>query len=231
MSPEERDALAAEFVIGTLPTEERARARDLAATDPGFAALIRTWEDRLAPLDRSTPSVDPSPMIWHRIEAQIAPASGGTAVDFRRRVRVWRGIALAASALAAGLAAVLVLGPATVQQPASGQFVAVVNRDAELPALIVEMDTAAGTVTVRPVQAEQPEGRSLELWVIPEGQAPRSLGVIDPAERTIRIAAERAGELPRTGAFAVSSEPPGGSPTGAPTGPVIYSGALIAIGE
>jgi anti-sigma-K factor RskA len=137
----------------------------------------------------------------------------------------------AALALAAGLAAVLVVDRLPLwlgTPPAAGaRYVAVVNRDASLPALIVDVDTAAGVVTVRPVAAEQPADKSLELWVIPEGEKPRSLGVVDPKDAVIRIGAEKSGPIPAKGVFAVTVEPPGGSPSGDPTGPVVYSGPLI----
>jgi anti-sigma-K factor RskA len=91
----------------------------------------------------------------------------------------------------------------------------------------VDVDTARGIVTVRAVAMEQPSDRSLELWAIPEGGQPVSLGLVDPATAVQRFRPEVSGTIPTRGQFAVSVEPPGGSPTGAPTGPVIYSGILV----
>jgi anti-sigma-K factor RskA len=90
------------------------------------------------------------------------------------------------------------------------------------------VDTRAGLVTVRSVGAETPADHSLELWYIAAaGGTPRSLGLVDQKRRqAVLPAAARTGDL--AGAtLAVSVEPPGGSKTGAPTGPVIYSGKLI----
>jgi anti-sigma-K factor RskA len=104
-------------------------------------------------------------------------------------------------------------------------FVAVINRDATAPALIVRVDLATRIVTVRPVAAERPSDRVFELWYVPDGAGPRSLGIISAANTTrSRLPANAA---PESGLLAVSLEPPGGSPTGAPTGPVVYSGRLI----
>lgn len=248
MTPEERDGKAAEFVLGTLPVGERAEAAALIDSDPAFAAAVRAWEDRMAPLDAATAAVEPPARVWERVQRAIGqdPAmvrvdarerlvdsAGPVAdvVDLTRRLRRWRRISGAAMALAAGLAALLVVDrlPQFLGTPpaAGARYVAVVNRDASLPALIVDVDTAAGVVTVRPVAAEQPADKSLELWVIPEGQKPRSLGVVDPKDAVIRIGAEKSGPIPAKGIFAVTVEPPGGSPSGDPTGPVVYSGPLI----
>lgn len=244
MTAEERDQRAAEYVLGTLPEEERLAAAALVQSDPPFARSVEAWERRFAPLDAETAPVAPPARLWRRIEAEIereaavprvdprqrlADAAGpADVVDIRRRLRRWRRIAVAAGALAAGLAGVIVYDRLPLLFGGQGgRYVAVVNRDASLPALIVDVDTLRGSVTVRPVAAERPEGKSLELWVVPDGFAPRSLGLVDPGAPVTRIARERAGPLPAKGVIAVSVEPPGGSPTGSPTGPVIYSGALI----
>jgi anti-sigma-K factor RskA len=66
--------------------------------------------------------------------------------------------------------------------------------------------------------------RSLELWSLPPQGAPRSLGLIAADKATV---VQRGKVLDGTAAFAVSLEPAGGSPTGAPTGPVLYVGKLV----
>ncbi|WP_128566456.1 anti-sigma factor, partial [Methylobacterium crusticola] len=146
------------------------------------------------------------------------------AVDLRPALRRWRRAALAAGALAAGLAVFIALERLP---PAGAQYVAVVNRGGALPALVVRVDTRAGAVQVRSLSAEAPPDRSLELWVIPKGEAPRSLGLLSaaPATRLALPAAERA--RLDDAVLAVTVEPPGGSPSGAPTGPPVYSGALL----
>lgn len=249
MTGEERDAMAGEYVLGTLSREERADAEILLVSDPAFAAAVRDWEDRLAPLDAATAPIAPPVALWARVEAAIgnpraaiarephvdprarlADAAGpeDDVIDLTRRIRRWRGLTAAVTALAAGLAAIVILDRLPSPDPvAAGRYVAVVNQDGSRPALIVDVDTARGLVTVRPVAAEQPADRSLELWAIPEGQQPVSLGVIDPKDPVIRIKPTQAGVIPTSGAFAVSVEPVGGSPTGQPTGPVVYQGVLI----
>jgi anti-sigma-K factor RskA len=75
--------------------------------------------------------------------------------------------------------------------------------------------------------AVQP-GRVLELWSVPPQGAPRSLGLISADGATVLPRGKLPDTLLKGGtdALAVSVEPPGGSPTGAPTGPVVYAGKL-----
>jgi anti-sigma-K factor RskA len=94
--------------------------------------------------------------------------------------------------------------------------------------LIAEVDTASGVIRIRSLSAQAPAGNSLELWHVPEGGAPRSLGVLEAGAEAQTIRNGAAGQ-PMSGIIAVSVEPEGGSPTGQPTGEVIYTGRLIPI--
>jgi anti-sigma-K factor RskA len=237
---EEQEARIAEYVLGTLPPGERAEFERELAADPALRAGVTAWERRLAGLAAQVPPVQPGGQVWAALERAIgpeappAPAPAAPAV-LRRSAEArllrsrawWRSAALAAGALAAGLAAFILL-PRAEPPVRPDSYVAVVNRGGDLPALIVRVDTRAGVVQVRPVRAEVPADRSLELWFVAAGAAPRSLGLIDADDRK-RLAIPEAlrGSALVGGTLAVSVEPAGGSPTGAPTGPVVYSGTLI----
>jgi anti-sigma-K factor RskA len=234
------DDRAAEYVLGTLDAAERAKFAVSLAADPAARAAVSAWERRLAPLSAAVPEEAPPSALWERIESALpgAQASAGRALRVIERglansdntaalqvsIDRWRGGALAAGALAASL--LMFIGGRGIA-PAPGEadsYVAVVNRGGDQPALIVRVDLASGSVFVRPVAAQAPEGKSLELWYIDAGKAPKSMGVV--SGNTFQMALP-AGLKPEKASFAVTVEPKGGSPTGAATGPVIYSGKLI----
>jgi anti-sigma-K factor RskA len=223
------DGLAAEFALGTLDPGERAAVSARRLREPSLDAAIRAWEERLGPLAETVPSVAAPPGLFARIEAAIAGV-GATprVIDLERRLRRWRILAAAAGAIAASLA--IVVGVREAQRLAEPQsFVAVLQRDAASPAFLVSIDLASRALTVTPVAAEPQPGRDYQLWLVSETlPAPRSLGLVRQAGLTRGEAdAGIPPDVVRGATFAVSLEPAGGSPTGAPTGPVLFTGRLI----
>jgi anti-sigma-K factor RskA len=65
------DALAAEYVLGTLDAEERARARTLLEADETFAAKVELWERRFGDLYLMVEPVEPDSGVWARIKAKM----------------------------------------------------------------------------------------------------------------------------------------------------------------
>jgi anti-sigma-K factor RskA len=231
---EEREIDAAEYALGTLSADERARMESRLKDDPALREAVRRWQTRLAPLDDTARAETPRPEVWRAIE-QATSLTGPAAepesnvVHLRRQLGAWRTATMLTGALAAGLA-VFVLFDQFVAPPASeaGRYIAVVDSGGVEPALIAAVDTTTGLIRIRRLTAEAPAGRSLELWHVGEGQAPRSLGLLQT-----NLEAQTIGELPDgmpiEGTLAVSVEPAGGSPSGSPTGPIVYSGRLIRV--
>jgi anti-sigma-K factor RskA len=223
------DALAAEYALGTLSARARRRLARVSRTDPVVARAIGAWETRLAALAESIPGVTPPPRVWTAIRTRLGlpgddlPArADGT--DWWKSLGLWRGLTVAASALALVLAVAL-LAP----RPDRGEETIVIvlaGQDAK-PALVASADRAGRFLTIKPIApVSVAADRALELWVLPQGGDPRSLGLI-PASGIARVPLAPAGvALQEIPALAVSLEPAGGSPTGKPTGPVLYSGAV-----
>lgn len=226
-----RDLRAAEYVLGTLPADEREEFARALGGDADVQASVRAWERRLGPLGLAIPDVTPPDSVWQAIARAVPGPSHDVANDNRlqavtAQLRRWRLATGAAGLVAAGLAAAMVLGPKGIEppQPSGARYVAVVTSGGALPALIVSVDTAAGTAQVRPVKAETPSDRSLQLWYVGSDKTPKPLGLIGAQTSRVNLPeGARGGE----GVFAVSVEPPGGSPTGQPTGQVVYTGQLI----
>ncbi len=226
---EDREGQAAEYVLGTLDPNERRDFEAAMAADTSLRELVEGWERLLAPLALALEPVSVPTHVRHRILAAIAPlAAPGTALHFERKAKLWRGLAIGAWAAAAVLAGVLIFRPPLT--PGAGRFVAVLQSDGQSTAFLASVDLANGTISVRPVSATLPEGKSYELWALGAGrEKPQSLGIL---RADFRVPASKLERLERPAlsetVFAISLEPEGGSPTGQPTGPVLFTGKLVA---
>jgi len=227
---DDTDALAGEYVLGTLDAAERAVVAARRQREPTLDAAIAVWEERLAPLMDEIAPVTPPDHLQDAIMRRIDGAAGNVEIAaLQRRLRTWRIATLGACAVAAGLVLFVATNPLAPTLPAQN-FVAVLQHDAASPAFLVSVDVAARSLTIRPVAAMAQTDRSYELWLVSKRlKAPRSLGVVQNAAFT--VASSRLNDLPpklvRDSTFAVTLEPLGGSPSGLPTGPILYSGTLV----
>jgi anti-sigma-K factor RskA len=238
MTPED-DLAAAEYALGTLSPSERATLAARRLREPDLDQAIRAWEHRLAPLAEALAPIDPSedylPAIQARIRA-VPPALGETAAtmdaviaDLRRRAGRWRSAAIAASVVAALLAVGLAVRE-TGRSASPHEYVAILQKDAGSPAVEVTVDLDRLEFSVRPIAATAPPGKSYELWLIDQRLGPpRSLGVVGDARRAASLAGY-ARSIVQDATYAVTVEPPGGSPDGKPSGPPVFVGKLIPVG-
>ncbi|MES2888943.1 MAG: anti-sigma factor [Pseudomonadota bacterium] len=225
--PELAERLAADYVSGTLRGGARRRVEALLPAHPVLRAAVRRWEARLVPLTASLPPVPPRPEVWQSIARRLgfaAPVAAAAPVRWWQQLSVWRGVSAFATVAALVLSAQL-LAPSPVQPP----LVVVLNpatpaADGLVRASFVASISGDGrAVVTRPLTPVSLQAdRALELWAVPAEGAPRSLGLIASDTATVQK-----GRVPvGTAALAVSLEPAGGSPSGAPTGPVLYVGKL-----
>jgi anti-sigma-K factor RskA len=227
------DLLAAEYVVGVLSAEERREAAARIERDPGFARLVEAWEARLSPLADGYPEVDPPAAAKQALDrvlfagAAAIPADPATRGGLWQSLAFWRGLTVAALALLVIAIAV----PLLTRSPKSEtQFVASIAPKDSAVNYLAYYDPAAHDLALSHVSGDRGTAHDFELWAI-EGQAqPVSLGVI-PAGKTIRvrISPEIGKLLANGGTLAISLEPPGGSTTGQPTGPVVAAGGLNRI--
>jgi anti-sigma-K factor RskA len=215
----DRDLLAAEFVLGSLEGAERGEAERLLATDPAFSRSVAAWQQRLTPLATHIAPAAPPIGLWRSIEASIEPPAPANVRPFRRRVRFWQAATAGALAIAASLAAFVVL-----RQPEQVRVALLAPSSGGAPVLMATT-SRGGELVVRPaVSISVPTDKDLELWALPQGETkPRSLGVLPPSGRSL------ATSLALNTQLLVSLEPKGGSPTGQPTGPVLYGGWFTTI--
>ncbi len=227
--PELADRLAAEYVAGTLRGPARRRFEALLPAHATLRAATRAWQDRLMPLTACVAPEKPSAGVWAKIEQRIhstrAP-SEISSLGWWRQLAFWRAFS-GIAALAVVSLSVLLANPGPAQAPIIVVLssTAPAEGGAVVPASFVASISADGrAVVTRPlVNVSVSADRVLELWAAAGKGAPRSLGLISANGAS----AFTKSTLPvGTDHLAVSLEPPGGSPTGAPTGPVLFVGKL-----
>ncbi|WP_305969802.1 MULTISPECIES: anti-sigma factor domain-containing protein [unclassified Mameliella] len=217
MPEDDDDLLAAEYVLRLLSADLEGVAARRVDEDPEFAARVHHWESRLADLADELDEVRPSPRVRRALLASV-----GGAPESRAR-RWWLGAGLGVATLAA-LAYVAPL-PFLTRGPDLGAELASADG-----ALRYEAQVTGDELVLARLEGGPREGRALELWLIAQDDpAPVSLGVLPDADvaevaLTPALAARMAG-----GTLAVSDEPPGGSPTGAPTGEVLAAAPLVEL--
>lgn len=208
----EDDLLAAEYVTGLADLEARNAAEARIRRDPGFAALVARWEERLAPLQEDYPET-PAPPLLPQIEARIF----GKPARPRWRLSWLAGGAVAAASLAL---AVMVAQP---DRPTPRPTLTATLADADQPLVLnATYDAAEGVLELRRTGGPAaPDGQDYQLWLIGVDGVPVSLGLL--RDEVLRTGAE--GLAPGV-LLAVSLEPLGGSPEAVPTGPVLVSGVV-----
>ncbi len=231
LTPELLDALAAEFVLGTQTPRIRRRMQSLVNQEPALARRVAFWETQLNPLSERARPVPVPPWVWRRIEAALQPAEKNEHSGWWRNLLVWRWT----TGLATAMAVLMALLPPAEQRPAAltaaGGVVLVLSDADTKTAWLVSRQSDSSPIKAQalsvPVLTLQ---QAYELWLLPPGGAPVSLGLLNEQGGTVLQPGEDLNHLLQPGAgMAVSLEPPGGSPTGTPTGPVVYSGSVLAL--
>ena len=218
--PELRERLAAEYALGTLRGRARERLRRWLRDDAELAREVAAWEARLVPMAEAIRPVAPPPRLWQGIENRLENA--------RKPFSFWKTLGLVASGAAAALLAVAVLLPPQ-RAGISPSYIAVLSDPkTNHPVLVATAERGEMVLRVNTLDpAIHVAGRSLELWALPRGAQPRSLGLVSDQKAILRLAAAADQSLGDVPTLAVSLEPQGGSPTGQPTGPVLYTGPCV----
>jgi anti-sigma-K factor RskA len=229
-NPELREKLVTEYVIGTLHGQARSRFQSLMRYDPELRKLVAEWETRLTPLAAAAGEIAPPARVWRAVSRRVASARAPAGLAF------WRGLAVTSTAFALVLAIFIGMKPAPELPMAS---VAVMADDKGQPSMVVswppmkQMRDPHVRIKVLQEHPTMAAGTAWELWMLPRGQAaPVSMGLITTdVNQVMKVRPELARRMGAGEAWgvAMSVEPAGGSPTGAPTGPVIYKGQCFRI--
>lgn len=230
MESEEQDLLAAEFAMGTLEGDVLERAERLVAEDPAFARDVEAWRRRLGALDRTADPETADDALWKRIEQSLDGADDtrteaavpSHAPQAAANQNFWKRCAMGGLAASMLLTAGLVTAVAT--RPAEPLFVAVLLADDRRPGALIQIYEDQEVKLVPLQEFAIPPEQVFQVWTLPTPQsAPVSIGLLSQA-RSVRL---NLSDLPSPASnqfFEITLEPAGGSPTGRPTGPILYKG-------
>ncbi len=220
-NPALRRALAADYAIGLMAPSARRRFEQLMADDPALQRELAQWQETLVSL--TAPIVEePVPeQVWENIVARIEPQR--LHVPQRPRLRRWR------QAIALAAAVVLAIGIGLFYDRDQAHYSATLMSASNQPA--VKVQAYDQYLQVEPLNlAAAPAEHSMELWAIPANGTPVSLGLMpEGGKGKISLNERQRKLLAEPIALAISLEPAGGSPTGQPTGPVLYQGTLVSL--
>lgn len=224
MTDDDRTVLAGEYVLGLASPEERAQLERGLDRDFELRRAVYYWQDRLFAMTRLPDPSDPSPALWPRIEKSLKPAGEPPRAGWWESLALWRTVSVVALAAAVALG-VRFLAPTAAPE----RYLAVLQNDQKTAGWIVEIE-ARGRVRLVPLAATPvPPQRALQFWTkAPSATVPTSLGLV-PGDRVTEIPAARLPALEPDTLFELTLEPETGSPTGRPTGPILFVGRAVAI--
>ena len=227
----------AEYVLGVLDADTRAEVAHEVMISDEAATAVALWQRRLLPLADTIADVTPAPYVWARIHDALQLDAPARAVAPARRglwnnLPLWHWLGIGATAAAVALLVVVNLpqrAPTPIEAHA-GYLAATIQQDNGSTGWTATMDPQRGRMIVVPATPLAFEaGRAPELWLIPAGGKPISVGMIAlDKPTTLTLDPALLAKLGTTALLAVSVEPLGGSPTGQPTGAVIAKGAIDA---
>ena len=153
------DELASEYVLGTLPAEQRAQVQQRLAHDAPLRAAVDAWEQRLLPLVALAQPVPPSAQLWRRIERHIKAPE--TSVAWWNLLAFWRGLSAAGLTASVVLAALLLTRPPL---PAPSFVVVLMAPQSQAPGWVVQASDNQQIQLIPLGVMEIPADKALEFW-------------------------------------------------------------------
>ena len=237
-------ALAGEYVLGTLPSGQRRAVAAALEHDTALRAAVQAWEERLLPLTTLVAPVAPSPQLWQRIESALAPVAADArlarapapAGRWWDSLMVWR--VLAGGALAAASMALVVM-PRIASAPAPTMLVVLAAPNTLRAGWIVQSTDGrhvrlvplgqTGQSASAPTDLDKLANKSLQFWTkADDWKGPVSLGLVTPGQ-TNTVSLDKLPPIQPNQLFEITLEPASGSPIGRPTGPVLYIGRAVML--
>lgn len=224
-NPRLQTLLAGEFVLGLLHGAARRRFARLLMESRDLAAEVAAWEVCFLPWALTLQPVEPPRYLEWRLLGRIRAEA--TSRPEARRNTFWRVWAVAATFALALLLVARQFNPPPAAKPAE---IALFADAQEGPLWLVSVYPEAGRLDLKALKSSPaPAGKSYELWMLPNQGAPRPLGLMNESGvLSESLAPALLARLASAKGLAISLEPQGGSPTGLPTGPILWTATLVA---
>lgn len=233
-NPEELQAVAGEYVLGLLSSEEAREVEKLMRENSELDAAVHTWQDMLLPAASIAEPITPSPELWRSIVRDLGFKPEPTTASrtpkgptFWDSLNFWRFVSAVGFAAAILLAFIAFLRPGSELVPV---YTAVLQSPEDKSAGWLVEGSREGSVTLTPlVKTSVQPNKSLQFWTKPEGaEGPTSLGLVQANER-IEIPANKLPGLSPNQLFEITLEPEKGSPYNKPSGPILYVGRAVKL--
>ena len=209
------EQLARRYVIGLMRGSARVRFKSLIQRSPFIHQQVVYWEGELNQLTERLQPIEPPAMLWKTIYGRLF-SSNSRAID------LWHWLGGLGSA-AAIVFAILLVQQTLFTSDTIDNRVAVIQNEQQQSLWVLRI--SANSIDVVPQKTIEPySDKDYQLWMLPaDGTNPVSLGLLPEQSRSIVLSPPDAFKLAEVGGLAVSLEPAGGSTTGLPTGPILYT--------
>lgn len=226
-----RNALVAEYVLGLLDQSEHQRVGALIDADPQLRRERDFWISRFGALNDDYQEIPAPAHLREAIEARVfgetTRPQGMTALW--TNLALWRSLAAGALAIAVIAIGVNLFAPRPSASILTTQLVAALEQEGSAVKFVALYD-GAGNVRLTALSGEPVPNKDFELWAIQGGNAPVSMGIIPANARSaVSVPTVVMKGLGVGSVLAITLEPKGGSPSGAPTGPIVAKGAVTKI--
>ncbi|MGH8402829.1 MAG: anti-sigma factor [Gammaproteobacteria bacterium] len=226
-----RELLAGEYVLGLLRGGARRRFERLLIEDARLRAEVVAWEEKFAAWNRSLKPLPPRNAVWWKLESRLQAGerakrktAGSPALK-----GIWNGAAVIAAAIVLGVG--IFIGRSLVTtQPAAPSYLAVMSSAKGQPLWLITVHPKTRRIDMKALANNvPPPGKSYELWMLPGSGKPVAMGLMNSEGlASASVSPQVIAALANAKGLAISVEPYGGSPTGQPTGPVVYVGPLVS---
>ena len=217
--------LAGEYALGLLTGAARRRFERLVMQSPALRSELTFWEERFAAWNLKLEPVEPPGYLWWRLLGKVRAEARPRREVLRNTL--WRSWAVAATVVLAVLVVAQRVLPPSEHKPS--EFALVSDAKGQ-PLWVISVHPEANRIDMKAVTSNPPpDGKSYELWMLPGSGNPVPMGLMNStglASET--VTPELLAKLAAAKGLAISLEPQGGSPTGLPTGPVLWTATLVA---